>query len=245
MRFYTRSVKCFLDEYMGWGKLPWFFFFFFGGGGGGGWSSRGPCFVHTTGCKFVSLCLLLCSADSCWHDVWKWCWSCCTWPTVATPCTVSGALSRPHVCGWCWPSSCGCVGVDTSSGSSCTGWVKCMFIQARLIASERSFVGNNTTVWNYFMLSPKCVVLSLFPPISNNNNNNRIQRHYSRFFTTVWNVRSSGPGAIVCKSRATHRALVTCKCHVTCHLVWRDSSAIKFDRVEIAFIWALFYWLNQ
>ena len=58
-------------------------------------------------------------------------------------------------------------------------------------------------------------------------------------------VRSSGPGAIVCKSRATHRALITCKCHVTCHLVRRDSSAFKFDRVEIAFISALFYWLNH
>ena len=58
-------------------------------------------------------------------------------------------------------------------------------------------------------------------------------------------VRSSGPGAIVCKLRATHQALITCKCHVTCHLVRRDSSAIKFDRVEIAFIWALFYWLNH
>ena len=57
--------------------------------------------------------------------------------------------------------------------------------------------------------------------------------------------RSSGPGAIVCKSRATHRALITCKCHVTCHLVRRDSSAIKFDRVEITFIWALFYWLSH
>ena len=49
-------------------------------------------------------------------------------------------------------------------------------------------------------------------------------------------VRSSGPGTIVCKPRATHRALITCKCHVTCHLVRRDSSAVKFDRVEIAFI---------
>ena len=58
-------------------------------------------------------------------------------------------------------------------------------------------------------------------------------------------VRSSGPGAIVCKSRATHWALIMCKCHVTCHLVRRDSSAIKSDRVEIAFIWALFYWLNS
>ena len=58
-------------------------------------------------------------------------------------------------------------------------------------------------------------------------------------------VRSSGPGAIVCKSHATHRVLITCKCHVTDHLVGRDSSAIKFDRIEIAFIWALFYWLNH
>ena len=48
--------------------------------------------------------------------------------------------------------------------------------------------------------------------------------------------RSSGPGAIVCKPRATHRTLITCKWHVTCHLVRRDSSAIKFDRVENAFI---------
>ena len=51
---------------------------------------------------------------------------------------------------------------------------------------------------------------------------------------------SSGPGAIVCKSCATHRALITCKCHVTGHLVQRNSSAFKFDRVEIAFIWAYF-----
>ena len=55
----------------------------------------------------------------------------------------------------------------------------------------------------------------------------------------------SGLGAIVWKSRATHPALFTCKCHVTCHLVWRDSSAIQCDRVEIAFIWALFYWLDH
>ena len=49
-------------------------------------------------------------------------------------------------------------------------------------------------------------------------------------------VRTSGRVGTVCKSRATHRALITGKCHVTCHLVRRDSSAIKFDKVEIAFI---------
>ena len=32
--------------------------------------------------------------------------------------------------------------------------------------------------------------------------------------------------------------------HVACHLVRRDSSAIKFDRDEIAFILALLYWLK-
>ena len=32
--------------------------------------------------------------------------------------------------------------------------------------------------------------------------------------------------------------------HAVCHLVRRDSSAIMFDRVEIAFILALLYWLK-
>ena len=52
-------------------------------------------------------------------------------------------------------------------------------------------------------------------------------------------VRSSGPGAIVCKPGAAHRPLITR------NMVRRDSSAIKFDRVEIAFILALFCWLNR
>ena len=51
-------------------------------------------------------------------------------------------------------------------------------------------------------------------------------------------VRSSGPGAIVCRSRAYQVQ------PAVCHLVRRDSSAVKFDRVEIAFILALFYWLK-
>ena len=43
--------------------------------------------------------------------------------------------------------------------------------------------------------------------------NNRIQRRNSRVFTfsSLRRERSSCPGAIVCKSRATHRALITCK----------------------------------
>ena len=84
--------------------------------------------------------------------------------------------------------------------------------------------------------------------IAYNNNYNRNQRRYSRFLQSPHSaancfqfVCSSGHCANVCKSRATHRAHITCKCHVTCHLVRRDSSAIQFDRVQIAFIWALFY----
>ena len=86
---------------------------------------------------------------------------------------------------------------------------------------------------------------------NNNDNNNRIPRRNSRLLQSphcttncLQHVRSSGPGAIVCKSRATHPALINAIC-VTCHVVRRDSSAIKFDRVEIAFIGALFYWLNH
>ena len=37
-----------------------------------------------------------------------------------------------------------------------------------------------------------------------------------REFYNLLTVRSSGPGAVVCKSRATHRALI---CRVTCHVV--------------------------
>ena len=33
--------------------------------------------------------------------------------------------------------------------------------------------------------------------------------------------------------------------HVVCHVEGRNNSAIKFDRVEIVFILALFYWLNH
>ena len=47
----------------------------------------------------------------------------------------------------------------------------------------------------------------------------------------------------MCKSRASHRALATC--NILCDVSrGTDSSTIKFDRVELAFILALFYWLT-
>ena len=55
---------------------------------------------------------------------------------------------------------------------------------------------------------------------NNNDNNNRIERRNSRFLQShhyavnrLQHVRSSGPGATVCKSHATHRALITCNLH--------------------------------
>ena len=52
---------------------------------------------------------------------------------------------------------------------------------------------------------------------NSNNNDNRIERRNSRFFfyslltaNCLQHIRSSGPGAILCKSRATHRAFITC-----------------------------------
>ena len=57
----------------------------------------------------------------------------------------------------------------------------------------------------------------------------------SRVLTRVWQFGSPERGVKL--ARAT--------CRVTCHVVRRVGSAIKFDRLEIAFISALFDWLNH
>ena len=54
-------------------------------------------------------------------------------------------------------------------------------------------------------------------------------------------VRSSGPSANVCKSCATHRAFISCKCHVMCHSVRRDSSAVKFERELKSHLFELYF----
>ena len=45
---------------------------------------------------------------------------------------------------------------------------------------------------------------------------------------------------ITCNTSGTYH-----KQHIVCYVVQRDSSAIKFGRVEITFILAFFYWLNH
>ena len=45
---------------------------------------------------------------------------------------------------------------------------------------------------------------------------------------------------ITCNTSSGHRVQ-----HAVCHVARRDSSAIEFDTVEIAFILALFYWLHH
>ena len=89
---------------------------------------------------------------------------------------------------------------------------------------------------------------------NNNNNNNRTEMHNSRFFTISSLRREPSPTRTFKWPKRDHVQIMwntskferlsraTCD---TCHMVQRDSSAIKFDRVEIAFILALFYWLNH
>ena len=88
---------------------------------------------------------------------------------------------------------------------------------------------------------------------NNNNNNNRIQRRYSRFFFTISSQRRELSPTRTLKWPGRNRVQITCNTpsayhvQVSCYvpLGTKGRSAIKFDRVEIAFIWALFYWLNH
>ena len=125
------------------------------------------------------------------------------------------------------------------------------FVVTRVIKSRWTKEKNTLTSWNRCLVFPvasNSIWIHLLCGLCCLEDNNRIQIAFKGavrdFFlqsphnatNCLQHVRSSGPGTTVCKSRATHRALITCKYHVTCHLVRRDSSAIKFDRVEIAFI---------
>ena len=56
------------------------------------------------------------------------------------------------------------------------------------------------------------------------------------------NVPWGGSNPWHCGQRA--QALPTELFRPPCHVVWRESSATKFDRAKIAFFLALFYWLN-
>ena len=89
---------------------------------------------------------------------------------------------------------------------------------------------------------------------NNNNNNNhhhhyhhhhhhrhRIERRYSRFLTIASLRRKLSPTRTL-KRPGRSRVQITCNTqsahymqHVVCHLARKDSSSIKFDRVEIAF----------
>ena len=80
-------------------------------------------------------------------------------------------------------------------------------------------------------------------------NNNRIQRHYSRFYTISSQRRELSPTRTL-KWPRRNRVQITCNTssayhvqHVVLRATWYEGTA-QFDRVEIAFIWALFCWLN-
>ena len=73
----------------------------------------------------------------------------------------------------------------------------------------------------------------------------------SFFFLTIFSLRRELSPTHTLKWPRNNRVKITCNTpsayhvqRVVCHLVRRDSSAIKFDRVEIVFILALLYWLK-
>ena len=77
---------------------------------------------------------------------------------------------------------------------------------------------------------------------NNNNNSNCIQRRSLRLFTISSLCSELSPTRTLKWPRHNH-VKIMCNTssayhvqHVVCHLVWRDSSAIKLDRVRRAFI---------
>ena len=89
------------------------------------------------------------------------------------------------------------------------------------------------------------------PPLLAILRNNDIESRKSRFIKSshcaancLQHVRSNRQGAIVCKSRATHRAFNTCNMPLR-QVVRRDISAFQHDRDELAFILASFHWLKS
>ena len=89
-----------------------------------------------------------------------------------------------------------------------------------------------------------------YSPHDDDDKNIRIQRRHSRFFTISSLGRELSPTRTL-KWPRHNRVKITCCTssayhvqRVVCHWVRRDSSAIEFDRAEIAFILALLYWLK-
>ena len=76
------------------------------------------------------------------------------------------------------------------------------------------------------------------------NNNNRIERHNSRFVTAPHCAANLSPTPMLLWLGCSC-VQIMCSAWSAHHVVWKNSSAIEFDRVEIAFILALFYWLHQ
>ena len=146
---------------------------------------------------------------------------------------------------WMWCHTAVCVQGDgvSDSSSTCVLRLKWMWCHTAVCVQGDGVSDSCST----------CVLRSKWMWCHSDNNNNRIQRRYSRFFynlltapRTVSNMHAQLIQAQSCTNHVQHiERLSRATCRVTCHLVRRDSSAMKFDRVEMAFIWALFCWLNH
>ena len=83
------------------------------------------------------------------------------------------------------------------------------------------------------------IIIIIITTTTTTNNNNNIQRSNSRSFSllttsqTVSRTFDQMAMAPICENHVQH---------VVCHVVRRDSSTIKYDRVKKAFLLTLFYW---
>ena len=109
------------------------------------------------------------------------------------------------------------------------------------------------TTWHLYemLLARTQAILRTDPPGAQTrrySNNNCIQRCNSRIFTISSLRHESSPTrnaqvawAQLCANYMQHiERLSHATCCVTCHVVQRDSSSIKFYRVEFIFIWVSF-----
>ena len=92
------------------------------------------------------------------------------------------------------------------------------------------------TVTECIIAGHQCCLRMRVPDVlhCNNNNNNRIQRRYSRFFT-ISSQRREPSSTRTLKWPGRNRVQITCNTSSAYH-VQVSCQAIRFDRVEIAFI---------
>ena len=149
-------------------------------------------------------------------------------------------------------------------GTHCVCLLPAESVENTLRGSNQKYLPNGKLLflpfccWVQVLKIITLIIITTIITITKDNNNDCIQRCSLRFFTIfdcIQVCRSSlcrkVPPTYTLKWPRRNRVQITCNTssanhvqHVMCHLVRRDSSATKFDRVEIAFILVLLNWLK-